>query len=212
MILVTVGTDLPFDRLVRVVDDWACETGRGDVFAQIGEGGWKPQHIRFANFLSPVEFTNYVISADAIVSHAGMGTILSALYHGKPILVMPKMSSLGEHRNEHQTSTARRMMEIGGVHAAFDIEELRCSLNRLDKLTAPQRIAKAANISLLDEIRAFIHSTSTSHSDASLGREHRQVSLLNNSMPPRFHSFDGCVRQINQTITTERSIACQSEE
>ena len=46
MILVTVGTDLPFDRMVRVVDDWAGETGRRDVFAQIGEGGWEPPACR----------------------------------------------------------------------------------------------------------------------------------------------------------------------
>lgn len=156
MILVTVGTDLPFDRMVRVVDAWAAETGREDVFAQIGEGGWKPKHIRFAEFLPPQEFSEYFASARVIVSHAGMGTILTALYRGKPILVMPKKASLGEHRNEHQTATARRMMEIGGVNVAFDERELREKLGHLDELTRGRTIGSYASESLISGIRDFI--------------------------------------------------------
>lgn len=158
MILVTVGTDLPFDRMVRVVDDWARETGRTDVFAQIGEGGWEPKHMRFAHFLSPPEFAERFAAARVIVSHAGMGTILTALYHGKPILVMPKKASLAEHRNEHQTATARRMMEIGGVNVAFDEEELRQKLDRLDELASGRKIGTFASESLVSGIRDFIFS------------------------------------------------------
>jgi UDP-N-acetylglucosamine transferase subunit ALG13 len=159
MILVTVGTDLPFDRMVRVVDGWAGETGRRDVFAQIGEGGWEPRHMRFAHFLPPQEFAEYFTSASVIVSHAGMGTILTALYQGKPILVMPKKASLGEHRNEHQTATARRMMEVGGVNVAFDEQELRAKLDGLDDLASGRKIGDFASDSLLSGIRDFIFSS-----------------------------------------------------
>ena len=55
MIFVTVGTDLPFDRMVRVMDEWAGQNPQREVFAQIGEGGWQPQNIRFANFLQPLQ-------------------------------------------------------------------------------------------------------------------------------------------------------------
>jgi UDP-N-acetylglucosamine transferase subunit ALG13 len=124
MIFVTVGTDLPFDRLVKVIDQWARDGAREDVFAQIGEGGWEPSYIPFVRFLQPPEFSACFEEAQLIISHAGMGTILSALYHGKPILVMPKRASLREHRNEHQTDTARRMLEVGRVNVAFDEDEL----------------------------------------------------------------------------------------
>jgi UDP-N-acetylglucosamine transferase subunit ALG13 len=158
MILVTVGTDLPFDRMVRVIDDWAHKNSREDVFAQIGEGGWEPNHIRFAHFISPTEFSKYFVSASVIISHAGMGTILSALCHGKPILVMPKKASLGEHRNEHQTATARRMMEIGGVNVAFDEEDLRVKLDHLDDLETGRKIGKFAAKSLVSGLQDFIFS------------------------------------------------------
>lgn len=165
MILVTVGTELPFDRMVRVVDDWASENGRKDVFAQIGEGGKEPLHIRHVKFLTPPEFRKYFKTARVIVSHAGMGTILSALYYGKPILIMPKKASLGEHRNEHQTATARRMMEISGVNVAFDETELRYLLDRLDNLAIPRKIGQTASTDLLEGLHAFIHQPSARKAD-----------------------------------------------
>lgn len=156
MILVTVGTDLPFDRMVRVVDAWAREHQRQDVFAQIGEGGWKPSYIRYSEFLQPDEFQEYFKSSKVIVSHAGMGTILSALFHGKPILVMPKLAKLGEHRNEHQTATAIRMRDFGNVNVAFDEAELQERLNCLDDLKPSRQIGSFASQELTEGIGRFI--------------------------------------------------------
>lgn len=158
MIFITVGTDHPFDRMVRVVDEWARDAGRQDVFAQIGEGGWEPRHMRFTHFLQPSEFAKQFGAARVIVSHAGMGTILTALHHGKPILVMPKKASLAEHRNEHQTATCRHMMEIAGVNVAFDERELRAKLERVDELTGGRQIDSFASKALVSGIRDFIFS------------------------------------------------------
>jgi UDP-N-acetylglucosamine transferase subunit ALG13 len=156
MIFVTVGTDLPFDRMVRVIDEWAGENRQHGVFAQIGEGGWQPQNIRFANLLQPLEFIEHFKAASVIISHAGMGTILSALHHRKPILVMPKRASLGEQRNEHQLATARHMMDMGCVNVAFDAKELREWLDRLDNLKRPRSIGDSASGSLVRKLRDFI--------------------------------------------------------
>lgn len=156
MILVTVGTDLPFDRMVKVIDAWARERGRNDVFAQIGVGGWKPEYIRYSEFLQPDEFKEYFKSAKVIISHAGMGTILSALLHCKPILVMPKLAKLGEHRNEHQTATAIKMKEIGNINTAFDEIELRNHLDHLDELKPSTQIGSFASQGLINGISEFI--------------------------------------------------------
>lgn len=156
MILVTVGTDQPFDRMVKVIDRWAAESGRQDVFAQIGEGGWEPQHIPFVNFFDPAEFKRRFAEAKLIIGHAGMGTILSALLHGKPILVVPKLARLGEHRNEHQTATAKRMMALGNVNVAFDEDELRQKLAEIDSLQPRSPIGPYASGGLVEGIRNFI--------------------------------------------------------
>lgn len=156
MIFVTVGTDKPFDRMMKVVDRWAGESGRKDVFAQIGEGGWEPQYVPFVNFLEPVEFKTRFAQARLIIGHAGMGTILSALLHGKPILVMPKLARLGEHRNEHQTATAKRMMELGNVNVAFDEQEMLQKLVAVDTLQARNAIPPHASGPLIEGLRNFI--------------------------------------------------------
>jgi UDP-N-acetylglucosamine transferase subunit ALG13 len=157
MIFVTVGTELPFDRLVGVVDEWAGRTQRADVFAQIGDSFRRPNHIRYKTFIEPAEFARRFAAADVIVSHAGMGTILSALQFQKPIVVMPRRASLQEHRNEHQLATARRLAELGKVTVALDEDELRRTLDRLGELKAQERIGAYASDGLISALREFIH-------------------------------------------------------
>ena len=49
MILVTVGTQIPFDRLVRYVDKWAAESLEGDsVVAQVGASQFQSENILFS--------------------------------------------------------------------------------------------------------------------------------------------------------------------
>lgn len=159
MIFVTVGTDQPFDRMMKVVDAWAAERARNDVFAQIGEGGWEPRSIPFSQFLTPPDFKQRFNQARVIIAHAGMGTIISALSQGKPILVMPKLASLGEHRNEHQLATARRMMNLGNVTVAFNEAELREKLDQLDVLIPHEKINLVASGPLIYNLRDFIFGT-----------------------------------------------------
>lgn len=155
-IFVTVGTDLPFNRLVRVVDEWAGANGRTDVFAQIGETDWQPAHIGWSKFIQPPEFTRRFAEADVVVAHAGMGTILSALQFEKPILVMPRRARLGEQRNEHQLATARRLSELGKVNVAMDEAELRAMLDGLGNLRPREKIGAYASPELVSALREFI--------------------------------------------------------
>ena len=76
-------------------------------------------------------------SSTAIVAHAGMGTILTALELGKPLLIMPRRAALGEHRNDHQLATAERFAAVDGVKVAFDETEFALKLDELN-LTARQ--------------------------------------------------------------------------
>jgi exopolysaccharide biosynthesis glucuronosyltransferase PssE len=157
VIFVTVGTDGPFDRLIRVVDGWAGETGRSDVFAQIGRTSLRPSHIEYVQFLDPRQFRVRFMTATVVVSHAGMGTILSALHHCKPILVMPRRASFGEQRNEHQLATAKHLRDLRKITVASDETQLLEQLGRLEQLVAKEPIGPYAQPQLLAAISAFIH-------------------------------------------------------
>lgn len=167
MILVTVGAQMPFDRLIAAVDAWAALHPTVRFFAQIGERAWTPRHIPYATRLAPNAFIDRVRKSTGIVAHAGMGSILSALEHGKPILVMPRRGDLGETRNDHQLATASRFATTGRVRVAFDETALPEALGRLAGIAAgqpqpPQTIGPYASPELIDALRAFVRSASSS--------------------------------------------------
>ncbi|MFQ5654572.1 MAG: glycosyltransferase [Planctomycetota bacterium] len=156
MILLTVGTQCGFDRLVRAVDEWAGEKGSAEVFAQIGKGEYEPRNMRWVRNLEPGEFLERVRRSTALIAHAGMGSIIRALEHGKPIVVMPRRARFREHRNDHQVATARRLRELPLVHVALDELERRQRLAGLADMSAGEAIAGHASERLLDALGRFI--------------------------------------------------------
>lgn len=157
MIFVTVGGQMPFDRMVRAVDEWALSAGRGDeVFMQIAGGEYVPRACGWVRLMSAPEFRARVEASTALVAHAGMGSILTALELGKPILVMPRLGRLRETRNDHQVATAKALLEKGKVHVAMDENELPAKLEAIGALRASERISPWASDELLASIRRFI--------------------------------------------------------
>jgi UDP-N-acetylglucosamine transferase subunit ALG13 len=156
LIFVTVGTQLPFDRLITAVDGWAASKTESDVFAQVGPTSIQPRHIEYENFISPAQCRERMLAARVVVAHAGMGTILSALEMGKPLLVLPRRAMLGEHRNDHQLATARRFAELRTVGVALDEHELHAKLDALDALDAPEGIGPYAPAPFIAALRDFI--------------------------------------------------------
>lgn len=159
MILVTVGSQMPFDRLVRAVDDWCGRTSRSDVLAQIGPGAWKPRHARFVEFMTPDEFRENVRSASLIIGHAGMGTLLTCLQFARPLIVMPRRAMYGETRNDHQVATVDRFASVKGLTAARDEGELAACLDRWQSIETGEPIGQFAEPALIHAIRDFIRSS-----------------------------------------------------
>ena len=160
MIFLTIGSHEPFDRLVRAVDAWAGATGQGArVFGQItARAAYRPEHFDHVATLSPAEYAARCAGADLIVSHAGMGTILTALQTGTPALLLPRKGSLGETRNDHQIATARKFMGRPGLTVVMDEAGLPAALDAClaaGKTTA-ERLPPVAEPRLTDAIRRFI--------------------------------------------------------
>lgn len=160
MIFVVVGTQLPFDRMIRAVDVWAGRDASGEeVFAQIGPSRFRPQNIRSTAFVAPQEFDEHLARCSLLIAHAGMGSIISALCAGKPALIMPRLARYGEHRNDHQINTARSLAQRPGLTVAMDEHELVEKLDRRRELRiAEQRMPPHASPEFVNEIRRLIES------------------------------------------------------
>jgi len=124
VIFLTVGTQLPFDRLVAAMDEVAPDLGE-EVFAQIGNGAYQPRNFAHVARMAPEEFTERFQMARVVVGHAGIGTMLSGQQHGKPVVVMARRHALGEHRNDHQVATVAQLRRIPGVHVIETAKDLR---------------------------------------------------------------------------------------
>ncbi|MEO5979826.1 MAG: glycosyltransferase [Chryseolinea sp.] len=131
MIFVTIGTQGPFDRLIKAVDQ-AAAMFNDRIIAQVSTGSsYKPKNMETSEFMPLAEFNTHFAEARLIISHAGMGTIISALVLNKPILVLPRLSKFKEQRNDHQWATAKELEKLKYIHTAYDEEELQQKMGDL---------------------------------------------------------------------------------
>lgn len=156
MIFLTVGTQLPFDRLVQAIDLLAAETG-AEVFGQIGPSGYKPANFPYVEYIESDEFERKVRQSQFIVSHAGMGSILTAMEYEKVAVLMPREAKLGEHRNDHQKATAARFAGNPYVRVATSIDELRPFFHNWPKISNTTQGA-TRNLEFASALREFIFS------------------------------------------------------
>jgi UDP-N-acetylglucosamine transferase subunit ALG13 len=156
VIFLTVGTQLPFDRLSRAMDEWAFKNPSVEIFGQIGPGIYKPTHFPSKDFVSPVEFDELISRSELIVAHAGMGSILTALQFCKPIVIFPRRASLFEHRNDHQFATAKKFHGKPGVAVAFEIPDLYQLLSDYRSLRGGPCISQYADPGLISKVKHWI--------------------------------------------------------
>jgi UDP-N-acetylglucosamine transferase subunit ALG13 len=154
--MVTVGGQMPFDRLIRTVDALAQKKSDMAFFAQIGHGGWRPQHMEWAEMLNPIDLRAKFQASTLIVAHAGMGTILTALDMGKKIVVLPRRGDLHETRNDHQIATAARLSKIGLIPYASNETELIEMISDPDSIISNQSESCFASPDFIESIRTFI--------------------------------------------------------
>lgn len=108
MIFLTLGTQkFQFNRLLKYIDE-KKKSGEinEEVFAQIGNSDYIPTNYKFKDFLNKDEFEDYIKKADLVITHSGVGTIISAININKPIIVVPRLAKFGEHVDDHQLQIA----------------------------------------------------------------------------------------------------------
>ncbi len=157
IIFVTVGSALPFDRLISEMDKWSAEHPDADVFAQIGDGKYLPKNMQYKRIISPDEFRQRSEGADVIVAHAGMGSVITASELGKPIVLLPRLASAREHTTDHQLHTAGWLRGKQSIFVA-DTNDNLGDMIEAALLTAAgtERLASFAPAELTDRLRAAI--------------------------------------------------------
>lgn len=155
-VFVVVGTLLPFDRLIKAVDDWALTKKDVNITGQIGKSKYQPKNMKCFESLDAKDFNSCFSESDLIISHAGMGVVLKSLVENKPILILPRQLELKETTTDHQLATARALSKMDYVNVAMNVEELLNFLEKPNELISKQTIGEFASGSLINVLRDFI--------------------------------------------------------
>jgi UDP-N-acetylglucosamine transferase subunit ALG13 len=148
MVFVTIGTSEPFDRLLDALGGI-----EDDLIVQCGDSSCRPSGASCVAYLDYDELVDCLRRADAVVCHAGVGTILTALEHGHRPVVVARRSSLGEAVDDHQLVLARRLGELGVVEHVEELRELPDAVRRVrGKRVTPI----GSRLPLVEELGTFI--------------------------------------------------------
>jgi UDP-N-acetylglucosamine transferase subunit ALG13 len=149
MIFVTTGTCEPFDRLLQALD--ALDSNE-ELVVQHGISPVRPHGARCIDFLAYAELVELVRSARIVVTHGGVGSVLTTLANGKRPVVVPRLARLGEAIDDHQLEFVRR---LAAAHVIELVEDTTLLGERLgDAKTEPIRVAPAPR--LVTELREFL--------------------------------------------------------
>jgi beta-1,4-N-acetylglucosaminyltransferase len=95
-ILVTVGTTT-FDSLIEYLDQEEIFFHL-DIEFQIANGKYVPVNHGFFRFVDPDEIIRKYESADIVITHAGLGTVIQLLEMRKRLIVVPNLERVDKHQ------------------------------------------------------------------------------------------------------------------
>lgn len=127
MIFVTLGTqDKPFTRLLKKLDEM-IEKGiicDDEIIVQAGCTKYKSPHMTIISYIDMGEFNSYIEKSDLIIAHAGVGTIINSINHGKKVLTVARRKKYGEHENDHQVEITQKFEQMGYIVGCLDADEM----------------------------------------------------------------------------------------
>ena len=151
MILVIIGMMYKFERLIKEMDKIAGRTDE-EVIMQIGETAYEPKNATYFKFASREEMDGLYEAAKVVVCHAGVGSIFTALDHGKPVIAVPRRKKYGEHVDDHQLEIARELEKEGRITVVCDVDELEKVLRTI---TNPAHVG-SERTKLVNALKGYI--------------------------------------------------------
>lgn len=126
MILVTLGTqDKSFERLLKALDK-AVKKGKikEKIMVQAGCTKYKSKNMEIFDLTSPEELDKLVKKCSLLITHGGVGSILTGIKYNKPIIAAARLSEYREHTNNHQKQIIKEFVKSGYILELEDFDNL----------------------------------------------------------------------------------------
>ncbi len=135
MIFVMLGTqNNSFNRLLKEIDKLIeNQTINEEVIVQAGYTKYQPksEKMKVIDFISREELDTFEKDANFIITHGGVGSIITSLEKGKKVIAVPRLHEYGEHVNNHQKEIVEKFNRGGNIIGIQSIEELEEAIKRV---------------------------------------------------------------------------------
>lgn len=155
MILITLGTqDKNFTRVLQKVDE-LIEKGviKEEVIVQAGYTKYESKNMKTFDYVSQEELSEYMNKCRFLITHAGVGSILSGLEKDKKIIAVPRLKEYKEHTNNHQIEIGKSFSEQGYILYVEDMADLEKEILNIDQFK-PRKLEH--NNRIIETIEEFI--------------------------------------------------------
>ena len=152
MILVVLGTqDKKFYRLLDRIEEYASNTkGRKKIVVQAGcSSDYKSNYMDIFDLIPFDEFESLVDSCDILITHGGVGSIISGLKRGKKVIACARLKKYGEHTNDHQLQIVNNFAEEGYILKMDENDDLEDTFKALKKFRPKKFESNTENFALL---------------------------------------------------------------
>ncbi len=156
MIFVTLGTnDESFERLLKAIDK-EIEKGiiKEKVIVQAGCTKYTSKNMEIFDLISRDEFEKYIEECDLLITHGGVGSILTGINKGKKIIAVPRLSKYKEHGNDHQLQIVDNFSKRKYILAVKDLNKLGKTIEKA-KSFKPQKFVSNTN-NIINMIENYI--------------------------------------------------------
>lgn len=146
MILVTLGTnDKTFPRLLEALDK-EIEKGniKDKVVIQAGSTKYESKNMEIFDLIERDKFDKLMDECDLLITHGGVGSILTGLNKGKKVIAVPRLSKYKEHVNDHQLQIVENFSKHKYILAANDLNKLSKIIEKA-KTFKPQKYESNTN-------------------------------------------------------------------
>ena len=137
MILVLLGTqNNDFTRLLKEVQE-NIDNGmiQEEVIVQAGSTKFESKDMKMFSLIPTDELLKLQEQARIIITHGGVGSIISSIKMGKKVIAIPRLAKYGEHVNDHQIQIVESFASNGLIKGVFNIEELGKTLEKIEEFS-----------------------------------------------------------------------------
>ena len=135
MILVTLGTqDKQFTRLLDAVEE-QINLGNitDEVIVQSGCTKYKSKNMKIFNLIDRDKFNELIKKCDVLITHGGVGSILTGLKNNKKVIACARLAKYNEHVNDHQLQIIEKFANAGYLLPLNNMDEFPKVLKEIKK-------------------------------------------------------------------------------